>query len=513
MAEQYILLNDIIDNHELRMDNLKKYYPFFKLQEMDFAKYKDGRYNDLDMGYITLASLRFFIDENNFNERRVDYGAYRNFISELLIRDFSLKVSTEELDELVTFIFDRLKNDGKPFYFKHYDPKSKTHKVSRIKLIESEIEGGIIYYRITAEGVEFYLDTKEVKDESKISIEQLLLEKMIHANNFRGGIDVVRRINGEVSRMALKKQEVIKVLESDVYEGAEAYDRYIKSVAKWFDEEERLFMKNRDLIETALNKAEGSADSAEDREKYYTVLKEIYELENELKKTIERHAKLIAETVELSKITDDYIKRAKLKRLRPVFDFEEQLDVIEESDDARKLLHILNPLFDINIKKTFDFVSVDRLLSVRPDSKALREKKEEVAEESDYICPDDIEEERISDNYHLFMVELMEQIKKKHDITLTELNPILEVRFGEDILANADYYSFLVHLAGRRDYSVEGVLSKQDTFLDGIIYSTLTQEERERYGKLKFKVESLEEEIEPHKGFKVNNLSFNRTDI
>ena len=482
MAEQYILLNDIIDNHELRMDNLKKYYPFFRLQDMDFSKFKDGKYAELDMGYITLASLRFFIDENNFNERRVDYGAYKNFMGELLIRDFSLKIPTEELDELVTYIFDRLKNDGKPFYFKHYDPKLKTHK-------------------------------KEVKDESRISIEQLLLEKMIHANNFKGGIDVVRRINGEVSRMTLKKQEVIKVLESDVYEGAEAYDRYIKSVAKWFDEEEKLFMKNRDLIETALNKAEGSKDSEGDREKYYTVLKEIYELENELKKTIERHARLIAETVELSRITDDYIKRAKLKRLRPVFDFENQLDVIEESDDARKLEHILFPLFDINIKKTFDFISVDRLLSVKPDSDALREKKEDMVENTDYICPDDVEEERISDNYHLIMVELMEQIKKKHDITLAELNPILEVRFGSDILANADYYSFLVNLAGRSNYSVEDLMLKQDTFLDGIVYSTLTQEERERYGKLKFKVTSLDEEIEPHKGFKVNNLSFSRTDI
>nr|MCR4715726.1 hypothetical protein [Lachnospiraceae bacterium] len=421
--------------------------------------------------------------------------------------------TADEMDELVSYIFDRIKNDGKPFYFKYYDPKDKKYKQTRLKLIDSEIDHGVIYYRITAEGVEFYLDTKEVKDESKISIQQLLLEKMIQSNNFKGGIDVVRRINGEVSRMALKKQEVIKVLESDVYEGAKAYDRYIASVAKWFDEEERLFIKNRDLIETALNKAGGSHSSLEERDKYFGVLKEIYELETELKKTIERHAKLIAETVELSKITDDFIKKAKLKRLRPVFDFETQLDVIEEADDARKLKCLLEPLFMPKINKTFDIVNIDRLLSSRPESAVAREKKEELVEDPDYICPDDVEEERISDNFHLFMVELLEQLKKKHDITLHELNAIYEVRFGEDVLANADYYSFLVHLAGRYSYDLSAIMNKQNTFLDGIIAGSLTQEERERYIKMTFDLEFLDEEIEPAKGCFVSDMLFKRTDI
>ncbi len=513
MAEQFILLNDIIDNHELRMDNLKKYYPFFRLQEMGFDKFKDGRFDYLDMGYITLACLRFFIDENSFNDRRVDYNAFSNFLIDLLVRDFNVEATTEELDELVVYIFDRIKNDGKPFYFKYYDPKDKKYKQTRLKLIESEIENGVIYYRITPEGVEFYLDTKEVKDESKISIQQLLLEKMIESNNFAGGIDVVRRINGEVSRIALKKQEVIRVLESDVYEGAAAYDRYIGTVAKWFDEEEKLFIKNRDLIETALSKAEGGQSTIEGREKYFSVLKDIYELETELKKTIERHAKLISETVELSKITDDFIKKAKLKRLRPVFDFENQLDVIEELDDARRIKLLLEPLFMPNIRKTFDITNVDRLLSSRPESAAVREKKEELVEDVDYICPDDIEEERISDNFHLLVVELLEQIKKKHDITLHELNAIYEVKLGDDVLKNADYYSFLVHLAGRDTYDVDTILKKQDTFLDGIIADSLTQEEKERYAKLAFAVKCLDEEIEPAAGCTVSDMAFERTDI
>ena len=65
----------------------------------------------------------------------------------------------------------------------------RENKVARVKLIDSHIAQGTVYYTITPEGIEFYLDTKEIKDESKINVSQLLLEKMINANNFKGGID------------------------------------------------------------------------------------------------------------------------------------------------------------------------------------------------------------------------------------------------------------------------------------------------------------------------------------
>ena len=58
-----LILDDIITDHRERMVNIKKYYPFFKLCEVSFQNFKDGRYACLDMGYITLAVLRFFINE------------------------------------------------------------------------------------------------------------------------------------------------------------------------------------------------------------------------------------------------------------------------------------------------------------------------------------------------------------------------------------------------------------------------------------------------------------------
>ena len=119
-------------------------------------------------------------------------------------------------------------------------------------MIESSIRDNTVWYSISADAVEFYLDTKEIKDESRISVQQLLLEKMIRAQNFKGGTEVVWRINEEVSRLTLEKNEVMNILSSDVFAGIEAYEKFVETGMRWFEEEEKLFKKNNELIQAAL---------------------------------------------------------------------------------------------------------------------------------------------------------------------------------------------------------------------------------------------------------------------
>lgn len=513
MAEKYILINDIIDNHNQRMNNLKKYYPFFKLQEMTFAQYKDGRYDNLDMGYITLATLRFFIDENNFNERKVTYQNYYDFLKELLIRDFELNLNEEEMKELVLYIFDKIKNEGKPFYFHYFDPSDHKRKSFRIKFIESEIEEGIIYYLITSDAIEFYLDTKEMKDESQISVQQLLLEKMIGSKNFKGGIEVVRRINGEVSRMAYRRKEVIRTLEADVFEGAKAFEQYMNSVAKWFSKEEEMFQKNKELVETALARV-SDENGQEESENYQLVLQDIYQLEKELKRTIQRHGELIQDTLQLQKVADHIIGTAKLRRLRPTFDFEKQLSNMKEQDDLQNLHILLEPFFKPNIKKTFSLFQIDKLLQNKPEHYVETEKVTVSKEEENFVFPDELEEQRIAANFKEFAVELLEQIKKKSKIDLKQLNGIFEIKFGEDIYHNGDYYSFLVHLCQKKEYQVKKMFEKQDTFFDGIVANELDRDEKERYEMMEFRLHfQQQEELLVAPGCYISNVEFERTDI
>ena len=279
------MIGEIITDHRERMLNLKKYYPFFRLMDASFDQYKDGKYCALDMGYILMAVLRFFIEENNFKEKDITYNEYLDFFKLLVKRDFGLELSDEECREAADYVFDKIKNEGRPFEFRYYDPVEHKKRVSRMKLIESTIRDNSVWYSISSDAVEFYLDTKEIKDESRISVSQLLLEKMINSNNFKGGVEVVERINEEVGRLKLRKAEVMEVLSQDVNAGIDAYEDFVSTGMKWFNDEEKLFKKNKELIDKAISRLEGFSSGTDS---YYRTMKEIHYLEESAKDSHEQ---------------------------------------------------------------------------------------------------------------------------------------------------------------------------------------------------------------------------------
>ncbi len=79
---------------------------------------------------------------------------------------------------------------------------------------------------------------------------------MITGENFKGGIEVVKRINSEVNRLVREKKDaIVDMLSYDVFAGAKAYETYMETVGKWFAEEQKLFAKNKALVDKAVAKA------------------------------------------------------------------------------------------------------------------------------------------------------------------------------------------------------------------------------------------------------------------
>lgn len=461
------MLNDIISDHRERMLNLKKYYPFFKLIDISFSQYKDGKYEILDMGYILMAILRFFIEENNFKEKDVTYPEYLIFISSILKRDFGLDIDENECKAIADYIFDKVKNEGKPFDFTYFDPVDKKKRVSRMKIIESQIIDSTVWYSISPDAIEFYLDTKEIKDESKISVQQLLLEKMIQAQNFRGGTEVIERINEEVNRLQLKKNEVMSILSGDIFAGIEAYEEFVDTGMRWFEDEEKLFKKNRELIEAALKRMESTGDTSES---YYRSVNEIYNLENQLKVAMNKHGELLKACTDMQKMTDDAVRRAKLGRLRSHVDFSTMLNDMIKTNDANLLAAVLRPLFKPNIKKRFPVQAIDHALTLKP----LRyEKAEHVSHEipEEIIFEDEVGDARIRDNYIFIMDNLLACLLRKRRISLKEFNAAMTKAYGADILKNADYYAFFVNLCHKDQYTIGGGQMKSEDFIDDILKS------------------------------------------
>lgn len=484
MPKEHILLNEIIADHRERMLNLKKYYPFFKLSEVSFGWFKEGACDSLDMGYILMAVLRFFIEENNFKERDVTYNMYYDFMTECIKRDFGIVLEEADNRVIVDYIFDKLKNDGRPFSFEYYDPVDRVKKVSRVKLLESRIENNTVWYSISPDGIEFYLDTKEIKDESKISVEQLLLEKMIESKDFKGGAEVVKRINNEVELLKYRRNQVLELLAVDVFAGVEAYEDFFDTGIKWFDEEQKLFVKNKELIESALSRAKDEKVSG-DTSQFYRTTAEIYKLDTELKIAMNNHSELLRTCTELGIRTDEVIRKSKLNRLRSRFDFRSALEMMIKNNNPQGLEYVIKPFLGINFKKTFDLVKVEDMLSYSPQ---VKEKAEKIVKEplEDIVFQDELDDERFKRNAGTLLNILFSMIEKEGEITLKEFNNRICEIFSEEVFKNGDYYAFLVHLCQKKEYFIDTGSGEGDTFLDDVIRSCMESEAFARFRGLHF---------------------------
>lgn len=503
--------HDIIEEHSKRMKNLKKYYPYFKLAELSLGQYKDGKYADLDMGYITLAVLRFFIEENSFKDKDVIYEEYEEFISIILQRDFEFILDAEEKKELAGYLFDKLMNEGKPFSFDYFDPMDKKRKTIRMKLLDNKIIENTVYYFITADAIEFYLETKEIKEESSISIEQLLLEKLIDSQNFRGGTEVVKRINQEVSRILKKKNEVLSRLSMNVFEGKRAYEDYVKNVIRWFDDEQKLFKKNSGLIERALERAEFDVSNGEVTSKYYKAVDDIYLLEVELKKAMYKHSQLLQASTDLQKKADEIISKAKLSAIRNSFDFKNAINTMMEKNRSDMLRFMTVPFFNLNRKKTFDLKSIDTLLNYRTDRNEEGEPVK-AGEEQIYVYADEAEEKRIYCNYEEILKLLLDMLIKYEQFTLKEFHEALLQKYTNSIFRNGDYYSFLVHMSQKKEYKIKEVLKKPDTFFEEMICGCIGILSPNPYQELCFRLEMTgeEENIKLFEVFEISNILFEK---
>ena len=483
MAEEHILINEIIGTEEERMLYLKKYYPFFVLSETSFAQYKEGQYHDLDMGYIIMGLLRFLIEQNHFNGRAVKYEEAERFLTRLLLRDFpgvfagaedSDIGSRENLRELARFIFDKIRNDGKPFVFPFYDPESHTRREGFVRMIESMVQDGEVVYSITVDGIEFYLSTREVREESNISTEQLLLTKMIRTENFKGGIDVIRRINLEVELLKKERLEVTRLLREDLPRGLERSREYMDRMSKWFELERKSFQKNKQLVDRAAARFAS---------------KEITQLETELKKTIESHRMLMEDAVELSRMSGEMMERAKLRSLRPAFDFRETLRLLELKDDPGGMLQVIAPFLMPRRRKSLSIYSINKLVDEAVSTDEEQEKRKIPKPDLAFEYEDEKLSRMTGQNFAFLFRELLDRIKRWDSLTLNELNAIYETKFGKEVYRNRDYYSFLVHLAKKDKYNMTESFAEPETFLEGYAAEFFTKEEKARFGDLAFRIE------------------------
>ncbi len=449
------LINDIVESHQERMQNLKRYYPFFRLMDIRFAQYKSGQYASVDMGYVVMAVLRFFIEYNHFLDTPVTYGEYESFMRGVLKRDFDLTPDEKEDGEFIQYIFDKLLNDGRPFIVTSYDPSDRSRHVLHVRLIESTLRHMQVVYRISSDAVAFYLDTKELQEESRISIAQLLLTKKIRSRDFKGGMQVLDSINIEVVRLLGRQETIRNQLAKDPLKGLEALEDYHQQLLSWFDSEQRLFASNMALTQQMTAAAGEEALSEE-------AAQQLRQLDLALKNATQRHGQLMQAYLKMQQAGDQALKNAKRSRFRQSVDLMDLLEQIRRTGHASFLAPVIAPLFQPHIRKTLDLARLDDLLTMQAEDAEIGEKILPM-EETVIPDPEKIVQERIAHNFDIFRDVLGEMLLETPNVTLAGFNERLLRKVSPRALANADYYAFLVHLCRKDMHDFAGSGPDEET--------------------------------------------------
>ena len=326
---------------------------------------------------------------------------------------------------------------------------------------------------------------------------------MNRTQNFKGGREIVKRICNEVLKLKMQKREVLQVLVHDLKNGLSLYREFCQESVCWFDEEHDLFMKNTRLIAGAMSML-SPVDQIKNKE-------EIFLLDSELKRAMAMHSELLSECMDLRRKVDSMVEQGTLNAIRPVVYFRQFLETALKKDDVEQLKLLAEPLFQAKKKKMFDLKRLDEMLALR---RGMDEEREEIEseEEADYVYDDELEEQRISSNYRILVRELFAMLKKTDCFTLREWNEQLEVRYGQKIFANGDYYSFLVNLCQKHEIVIRDAVRHPATNFEAVLKQYFEIEGTEEELQMDFCLETLtdEEPVTFLECFSVTNIRVER---
>ena len=160
-----------------------------------------------------------------------------------------------------------------------------------------------------------------------------------------------------------------------------------------------------------------------------------------------------------------------------------------------------------NTKKSFNLNYIDEALTMRP-ARYEELEKVSVKKQKEIIFEDELEEKRIADNYVFIMKNLISALHKKEAFTLEEFNLSMKNMYSENVLKNADYFSFFVNLCQKKKHITGGADMDSESFMDDILKKYFENE-----APVVFSIdEGNGKMLELMDGCEVSDITFHRED-
>lgn len=449
MNNSYLkILNNTIRECPERLSSLKKYYPFYSLYG---TKCSVEGYEHINMGEICISLLSFLFYEDKLRNQEVTYINIKDFLEMLLDRLYKIAPSKESLDRFTAYVLDKIQGkDGAGHYIKFpaYEQDVKDVSVCTVKYItkasnELTRKQG---YKITPDGIDFLLTTKEFAEESKITISLILLKKLITDSEYDSALLSLTHVNAEVIKQIAKVYEIEMNLMYGGKAGYNAFVDYRNLADKRQKEEEELFIETMEQVRHLREDFAAKVLKSEIGEKEKNAFKCLDEMDKELNKTVELHQQLLGKVVILTRKADEILKQKRAKLLKPAFDFMGYMEKLNTVGSAENLRYSLAPFLPLKFEKSFSISKLNDIFNMA--SPEVEQMNMQIKEEADIRIDTDKFNRgiraRVLHNYKYVINFIYDILIEKEEVTMNEIVKTSSEIEKNDILKNPDFIGVII---------------------------------------------------------------------
>lgn len=427
-----------LKNINRRLDYLKKFYPFFKIYTSSSIQKLE-----YDAPLLAIDILTLLIEKGRLLGRAVSIEEIEAHIKKTLAEIYpGIAFDNREVTKSILGILET-DSQGMLYQYQYFDSIHRRIVDEYIQLIEFDLNESA--YRITDTGLDFMISTKELPEESKISITLILFKKQIENGSFRNALTTIQELNLAVQFKRRKKEELLEKLMTGGPDIVGDFEKYSYEVLSQLKQENELFTQVHILLKNISENQEKIVSTPEflKKEEEFIVIKQIadavehgYNIHNELLK-------------EFTDLPGDY-QRINHIRLNSLFErryqFQEALENHIRSNIPNEI-HIVTilPLLNAGVPKKFNLLKIF-------EPQVITGQKIDIAdtrlneEWTDQKGIEELVKERQAENFKIYSTILLVALARKNQIDLSSFIEEVRHHLGKEGIENIDFIPFLLEL-------------------------------------------------------------------
>ena len=376
-------------------------------------------------------SVLLLLMENSLKEQPCTVDDIAVYIDSISTSDLEWGLSFDTCRELADFIVNSvLSNEGEQMSFAGFDYEERTWRTVPIRYVTNQIvylDGEVkrTSYHLTDDGYNLLLSTLEIENNMRLSIQELLFQMQMEAQDYDRAVDTIKDIFDSMRRQAQKIREaMLRIRRNALNYSVSEYDEIIHENLDSISETSKQFEVFRELVTRRRAEIEEIRINVRNlTEEELRNLRDLGVIGTYLDRVLEEHLKILSSHLELKALyTKELESLSQVSQIRR-FSLRDKLydPVLENPSILSELGTILSPLFRNDPEKIYDplrSASLQRPLHSR--------KEEETTEELNFDeAAWEAEQERLRQEkrkkYQSCLTVLLKAAMEKGSIRLSEL--------------------------------------------------------------------------------------------